>query len=227
MRRAVAAMGLVVLANGIVLISAQRERAAPATRTTVAVCARHVIGGGTSDEAPALRLWLAQESLSTPVGLDVAGLRALGFGETVVAAVGRERDSTFRAPRARPAWVRLRQRSDSLGEWTAVEVHPLGARPVPDSTSIVLRGLVAIRERPAAPPPDSAPGHDHAAMPRAHPTGVVHPFVIELIPPQLHLDHQQIAILRSGLADTAWCEVQRQAVIATGATGGIWVESVR
>ncbi len=227
MRRAIAAMGLVVLANGIVLISAQRERAAPATRTTVAVCAMHVIGGGTSDEAPALRLWLAPEPLSTPAGLDASGLRALGFAERVVAAVGRERDSTFRAPRARPAWVRLRQRSDSLEEWNAVEVHPLGARPVPDSTSIVLRGLVAIRERPTAPPPDSAGGHDHAAMPRAHPTGVVHPFVIELIPSQLHLDHQQIAILRSGLSDTATCAVKRQAVIVTGANGGIWVESVR
>ena len=81
MRRAIAAMALVVLANGVVLVSVGRERAAPATRTTVAVCARHVIGGGTSDEAPALRLWLAPESLSTPVGLDAAGLRSLVFAE--------------------------------------------------------------------------------------------------------------------------------------------------
>ncbi len=226
MRRAIAAMVLVVLANGVVLVSARRERAAPAARTTVAVCARHIIGGGTSDDAPALRLWLAPESLSTPLGLDAAGLRSLGFAEKVIAAVGRERDSTFRSPRARPAWVRLRQRSDSLKEWSAVEVHPLGARPVPDSTSMLLRGLVAIRERPASPPPDPAPGHDHAAMVGPRPAGVIHPVVIEVIPPQLHLDHRQIAILSSGPAETAWCEVQRQAVIVTGANGGIWVESV-
>jgi len=220
-------MTLVVLANGLVLVSARRDRVAPAARTPVAVCARHIIGGGTSDEAPALRLWLAPESLSTPTGLDASDLRALGFAEQVVAAVGRERDSTFRSPRARPAWVRLRQRSDSLHEWSAVEVQPPGARPAPDSTSVVLHGLVVIRERPTAPPPDSAPGHDHAAMPRAHPAGVVHPFVIEVIPPQLHLDHRQIATLRSGLAESAGCEVQRQAVIVTGANGGLWVESVR
>ncbi len=181
MRRAAAAMGLVVLANGVVLISAQRERAAPASRTTVAVCARHVIGGGTSDDAPALRLWLAPESLSTPIGLDVAGLRALGFAERVVAAVGRERDSTFRPPRARPAWVRLRQQGDSLEEWIVLEVRPLREGREEDSLSIVVRGLVVIRERPAAPPSDSAPGH--AAMLPAHPTGVVHPAVAELIPP--------------------------------------------
>lgn len=225
MRRAAAAMGLVVLANGVVLISAQRERAAPASRTTVAVCARHVIGGGTSDDAPALRLWLAPESLSTPIGLDVAGLRALGFAERVVAAVGRERDSTFRPPRARPAWVRLRQQGDSLEEWIVLEVRPLREGREEDSLSIVVRGLVVIRERPAAPPSDSAPGH--AAMLPAHPTGVVHPAVAELIPPQLHLDHRQIAILRSGLSDTATCAVKRQAVIVSGANGGIWVESVR
>jgi len=33
--------------------------------------------------------------------------------------------------------------------------------------------------------------------------------------------------LRAGLGDTAACAVTRQAVIASGAKGGIWVESVR
>jgi hypothetical protein len=228
MKRAIAAIALVVVANGIVLVSAGRERAAPATLTTVAVCARHLIGGGTSDEAPALRLWLAPESLSTPVGLDAPGLRALGFTETVVAAVGRERDSTFRSPRARPAWVRLRQQGDSLEEWIVLEVRPLREVPARDSLSIVLRGLVAFRERPGGPPPTPVPGHDHAAMLRARATGMIYPAVTELIPSRLHLDHRQIAMLRSGIASTAaGCEGRGRALVATGASGGIWVESVR
>jgi hypothetical protein len=93
------------------------------------------------------------------------------FGEAVIAAVGRERDSTFRWPRSRPAWVRLRQRSDSLEQWAVVDVAPLRARLARDSTSIVVRGLVGVRERRPAPPPDPATGHDHAAMGRLHARG--------------------------------------------------------
>jgi N-acetylglucosamine-6-phosphate deacetylase len=69
-------------------------------------------------------------------------------------------------------------------------------------------------------------GHEHAA-PGVVRAGVIYPAVIELIPSQLHLDHRQIATLRAGLGDTAACAVTRQAVIASGAKGGIWVESVR
>lgn len=227
MKWAIAAMALVVVANGIVLVSAGRERAAPATLATIDVCAAHVIGGGTSDEPPALRLEIAPESLSLPAGLDAPGLRALGFAEAVIAAVGRVRDSTFRWPRTRPAWVRLRQRDDSLEQWAVAQVAPLRASLVRDSTSIVVRGLVGIRERRSGPPPNPATGHDHAAAGRVRSPGVIDPAVIELIPAQLHLGRLQAAALRSAPADTVGCARKRQAVIATGANGGIWVEAVR
>jgi hypothetical protein len=55
---------------------------------------------------------------------------------------------------------------------------------------------------------------------------VIYPAVIELIPRQLHLDRRQIAALRGTLTDTGGCAVKRQAVIANGVKGGIWVESV-
>ena len=227
MKWAIAAMALVVVANGVVLVSAGRERAAPATLATIDVCAGHMVGGGTSDEPPALRLEIAPESLSTPAGLDAPGLRTLGFAETVIAAVGRERDSTFRWPRSRPAWVRLRQRMDSLEQWAVVEVAPLRARLTRDSTSIVVRGLVGVRERRRAPPPDPATGHDHAAMGRVRTPGVIYAAVLELIPIQLHLDRLQLAALRSTLTDTIGCARKRQAVIANGADDGIWVKAIR
>jgi hypothetical protein len=227
MRWAIAAMALVVVANGVVLVSAGREHAAPATLTTIDVCAGHLIGGGASDEPPALRLVVAPESLSIPTGLDTPGLRALGFAEAVIAAVGKQRDSTFRWPRARPAWVRLRQRSDSLEQLAAVEVAPQRERLARDSASIVVRGLVGVQERRSAPPPSPESGHDHAAMGRVRAPGVIYPAVLELFPFQLHLDRLQMATLRSALTDTVGCTVKKRAVIARGANGGIWVEAIR
>ena len=228
MRWAIAAMVLAVVANGVVLVSAGRERAAPAILTTLDVCAGHLVGGGTSDEAPALRLVVAPDSLLTPAGLDAPGLGALGFTEAVIAAVGRERDSTFRWPRARPAWVRLRQQSDSLRQLAVDEVAPRREQLARDSASVVVRGRVSLRIRRSGPPPSPGPGHDHAAADRLRPPGVIYPAVIELIPSRLHLDRVQSATLEGVmLTDTAGCAGRKQAVIANGVNGGIWVESVR
>jgi hypothetical protein len=219
-----AAAALVVVANGIVLVSAGRERAAPGTLTAIDVCATHLIGGGNSDDPPALRLTIAPDSLATPGGLDPAGLRALGFAEAAIAAVGTGRDSTLRSPRARPAWVRLRQQDDSLRRFAVTEVAPRREGLAPDSLSLIVRGRVAFRQRPVVPPP--GPGAEH------HPAGVsarvvVYPAVIEVIPAQLHLDRRQIAELRNALPGSAGCGATRQAMIAHGARGGIWVEALR
>ncbi len=226
MRWAVSAMTLAAAANVVVLVSAGRERAAPATLTTIDVCAGHLIGGGTSDEAPALRLLIAQNSVPVP-GLDAPGLRVLGFGEKVIAAVGKERDSTFRSPRPRPAWARLRQRTDSLAQYAVVEVAPLRDRLAPDSASIVVRGLVGLRERRSGPPPSPAATHDHRPGEQERARGIIDAEVIELMPSQLHLDHGQVAVLRGALPDTLACAMRKQVVVAGGAKGGIWVESVR
>jgi hypothetical protein len=108
-----------------------------------------------------------------------------------------------------------------------VDVAPLRARLARDSTSIVVRGLVGVRERRPAPPPDPAAGRDHAAMGRLRAPGVISAAVLELIPAQLHLDRRQVAALRRTLTDTAGCARTRQAVIANGANGGIWVKAIR
>ena len=227
MKWAIVALALVVVANGVALLSVRRERAAPATLATIDVCAGDLIGGSASDEPPALRLVVAPESLSMPAGLDAPGLRALGFTESVIAAVGWTPDSTFRWPRPRPAWVRLRQRRDSLAQLAVVEVAPRRALLTPDSASIVVRGLVGMRSRWSGPAPTPTGDHDHAALSRVAARGVIDPTVVELIPAQLHLDRLQIATLRAALAGTVGCAQKRQAVIANGANGGIWVESVR
>jgi hypothetical protein len=227
MKWAIAAATLVILANGVVLVSASRERAAPATMTTIDVCSAHLLGGGRSDDPPALRLILASESLSTPAGLDPAGLRALGFPETSVAFAGRTRDSTFRWPRARPAWVRLHQRSDSLARFEVAEVAPQRGELTPDSLSLIVRGLVSFREQLSAPapvPPAGAGGHDHATMARGYTPGILYPAVTEVIPSLLHLDRRQIAELRAALTDSVACATKKRVVIANGAAGGIWVD---
>jgi hypothetical protein len=227
MKWAIAALALVVVANGVALLSVRRERTAPATFVAIDVCAGDLIGGNASAEPPALRLVAAPESLSIPAGLDGPGLRALGFAEPVIAAVGRAPDSTFHWPRPRPAWARLRQGSDSLEQLTVVEVAPRRALLARDSASIVVRGLVGIQLRWRGPTPTSAGEHDHAAMSRVRTSGLIYPTVLELIPSQLHLNRLQATTLRNALAGAAGCTPKRQAVIANGANGGIWVEAVR
>jgi hypothetical protein len=227
MKWAIAAIALVAVANGFVLVSAGRERAGPATLTPIEVCAGQLVGGGTSDEAPALELSLARDSVTTPPGLDAAGLRALGEDEAMITAMGRVRDSTFRWPRTRPAWVRLRQRPDSLEQWAVVAVAPRRELLAPDSASIVIRGRVGVREFRSGPVPEGMAGHQHRPMGGDSRPRVIYPAVVEVIPFQLHLDRQQIATLRAALTDTTGCAVTKQAVIANGATGGIWVEAVR
>jgi hypothetical protein len=227
MKYAVAAIALIVVANGAVLVSVRRERLAPATLATIDVCPDQLIGGGSSDEPPALRLTLALDSLPTPPGLEAAGLRALGFSEAATAAVGRQRDSTFRWPRARPAWLRLRSREDSPGQLAVAEVAPRRELLARDSGSIVIRGLIGLRERWNGPPPNAGAGHEHSAEGRPRTSGVIYPAVTELIPYRLHLDKRQVEALREAFSGAVGCGVRKRAVIGNGADGGIWVESVR
>lgn len=230
MKWAIAAAALVVVANGVVLVSEHRARGAPATMTAIDVCPANLEGGGGSDDPPAIRLTIAAESLSIAAGLDSAGLRALGFSETSVLAAGRQRDSTFHWPRARPGWARLRQTDESLGSFTVTEVASRREQLTPDTTSLILRSLVAFRERRSEPAPGStmsATGHDHAAMARIGTPGVLYPAVIEVIPVLLHLDHEQIARLRAGMTDSAGCTQRHRVRIANGSAGGIWVQEVQ
>jgi len=68
-------------------------------------------------------------------------------------------------------------------------------------------------------------GHERGGPMRT--SGVIYPVVSELIPQKLHLDRLQIAALRGALADRTGCALTKPVVIANGANGGIWVESLR
>ena len=221
MKWAIGAVALVVVANGVVLVSAGREHAAAATMATVEVCASHLMGGAGSDDPPALGLKVVRDTLRTPRGLDSAGLRALGFDQAAIAKLGRPRVDTARWTLERPAWVRLRQRDDSLRQFEAAEVAPRREQLAPDSTSLIVRGLVAVRWLRVGPP---RPPADGAGAP---PPDIIYPVVDEVIPSMLHLDRHQIANLRAALPDSAGCTITKQVVIAQGAKGGIWVEAVR
>ena len=229
MKWALIAGALVVTADAIALVSVARERAAPATLSSIDVCSGNLVGGGRSEEPPALLLRIAPDSVPVPTGLDAAGLRALGFPEVVIAGVGRPPDSTFRRPRERPGWVRLRQRSDSLGRFEVVAVAARRDLLSADSTSLVVRGRVGVFARYSPPPagPTAAEGHDHAAMGRRPSKGLLYPAVVEVIPAALYLDRGQSSALRSLPSDSAGCRSRGRAVIASGAIGGIWVEAVK
>jgi hypothetical protein len=227
MRWAIAAGVLAIVVNGVVLMSGARERAAPATLATIDICRGHLVGGGSSDVPPALRLVLGPDSLSIPAGLDAAGLQALGFPASAVSVVGRVRDAAFRWPRTRPAWVRLRQHRGPLEPLAVVEVAPRREELRPDSGSIIVRGLVSFRLRRSEPSPAPPVGVNRGRVGDNAGSGVIYPAVVELVPFQLHLDHRQIAALERVRADSAGCGVKGQAVIANGANGGIWVASVR
>jgi len=230
MKWAIAATALVVVANGVVLVSEHRARGAPATLTAIEVCSANLLGGEGSDDPPAIRLGLAADAPSVVQGLDSAGLRALGFSEASVLAAGRQRDSTFYWPRTRPGWVRLRQNDDSLGSFAVIEVAPRRAQLAGDSTSLILRGLITFRERRNDPPPASSAGgagHDHAAMAPDGTPGIVYPTVSEVIPALLHLERDQIAQLRASIPDSLGCSVKQRVLIANGANGRIWVAALR
>lgn len=222
MKWALVAAGIVVLANGVTIGQAARARGpAPVRLATVTVCARRVIGGPGSDIAPALHLDFTVDTLAPPDGLEAEGLRALGFGAQEIASIGAPPDSGYRPRPVRPAWLRLRQGSDSLRRLVVAEVRPALAALAPDTGSIVLRGSVGIRYR-WVPPDRAAGGHDHGGGAAVRP-GVMAATVVELFPARLHLNRAQVRALQALPNDSTTCGGERRVTIA-GATGGaLWV----
>lgn len=229
MKWAAAAAALVILTNGVVLVSEYRERSSATGTITIDVCAANLIGGGGSDQPPAIRLNLKMDTALAIPGLDSAGLKALGFSDANVRAAGRSRDSTFHWVRARPAWVRIAQQNDSFAAFTALEVSPRRESLTRDTTSLILRGLIAFQVRSSAPPAqssDSGAGHDHAAMMGTRDETTIVPVVSEVLPALLHLDRTQIASLRGAIPDSGGCSTRRRVRIANGATGGARVVGI-
>ncbi len=221
MRWALGGIALVVAANAIALVPVRRERASPATLTTISICSGQLIGGPGSDMAPAIRLVLAPDSGPPAPGLESEGLRALGFPDRVITAVGQERPAGFHWPSPRPAWVRLRQApEDSLHQFVVAEVRPRRELLVADSGSIILRGLVGLRQR-MAPSPE---GHQHGGAAPAMVSAPLTAAVLEVLPRELHLDWAQVSALRAIRDDSTACGGERRVRVAQGAEGGSWVE---
>lgn len=224
MRWAIAGGLLVLVANGIALVPVRRERAEPATVATLSLCSGQLVGGPGSDLAPAIRLALAPDSGPPAPGLDAEGLRALGLAESAIAVIGHERPTGFRWPTPRPAWVRLRQApDDSLHQFVVAEVRPRREQLAADSSSIVLRALVGLRQRmegPAAPAPE---GHVHGGATPPSAPALMTAAVLEVLPRQLHLDWSQVTALRAAPGDSTACGGTRTVRVANGAEGGIWV----
>lgn len=220
MRRAIGGVVLVVAANTIALVPVRQERARPATLAPVSICSRQLVGGPGSDMAPAIRLELAPDSGPPAPGLDAAGLRALGFTDRVIAVIGQERPTGFHWPSPRPAWVRLRQApEDSLHQFVVAEVRPRREQLAADSGSILIRGLVGLRQR-MVPSPE---GHQHGGAAPATVPAPLTPGVLEVLPRELHLDWAQVTALRAVRDDSTACGGARRVRVAQGAEGGIWV----
>ena len=224
MKRLIAPVALVLAANAFVLALALRERGRPATPASVTVCSDLLVGGEHDrSRPPALLLTLAPDSAGTTLGLDSAGLRALGFPARVAGKTGQRRayDEPW-APRQRPAWVRLRQRGDSLHRFQAIEVAPRRELLAPDSTSILVRGIVGFVEH--FPEPEAGSGaHDHGGPKPPSVPGILRASVIRLIPRELHLDHALIAELRRTIPPDGGCGPAETVVVLQGDGGGIWV----
>ncbi len=224
MRWALGGIALVVVANVIALVPVRRERAEPATLATLSLCSGQLVGGPGSDLAPAFRLTLAPDSGPPAPGLDADGLRALGLSAQVIAVIGRERPAEFRWPTPRPAWVRLRQPADdSLHQFVVAEVRPRREELAVDSTGIIVRGLVGLRQRMTGPPAPMPEGHNHGGPPPQGGPAYMVATVLEVLPRELHLDWAQVSALRAAPGDSSACGGTRYVRVANGAEGGSWV----
>jgi hypothetical protein len=224
MKRLILPVAIIVGANAVVLTLAARERAAPATPATVTVCADLLVGGENDrNRPPALLLTLAPDSAGTTAGLDSAGLRALGFSAQVAEKAGKLRNFDDPWPRQRPAWVRLRQGHDSLHRFQAVEVAARREQLAPDSTSIVVLGIIGLVEHL----PDQEPGsgaHEHGGPRPPRVPGILRASVVQVMPRELHLDHALMTDLRRTIPAAPGCGPTMQVVARQGRGGGIWVE---
>jgi hypothetical protein len=210
MKWGVAAVALVVVANGIGILPARHERNGTLSMIEIRVCADNLVGGATPDAPLRLRLDLATDSTGTAVpGLDVNGLQALGFPHEVAGAIGGPFPTRPRGLALRPAWVRIRQQDAPQSRFVVVAVAPTLAALPRDSSSLVIRGLVGLT-------PITRGGADR----------ILTPMVREVLPAELHLDHFQVTVLQGARHEPTPCAAGLKAELANGAAGGVWVEAV-
>lgn len=221
MKSAWLAAGVVVVANAIAIVPAERERAAPVGEFTLQVCSDQVVGGWSDGDLPMLYLPLAARMGGLDDMVDDATLAALGFSADARAVVGDTTREDRAWPMPRMAWLALRQQPDSSRMLEVVRVAPTREALAPRAGELAMRGLIGF-EWVWEPPPsgaDSATVAEVGRRPQRIGAGVV-----RLLPPQLGLDREQAARLQS-LRDDAVGPCQRTVPVRLlmGKHGGVWV----
>jgi len=218
MKTTAMAVAVVLVANVVAIGPALRERRAPVGRAIVQVCGNHVSGGYQPGDLQMLML-----PLETPEGgwghvIPPATLVALGFDPDDLTAIGDSLWTGGAWPAPRRAWLTLRQATDSGYRYRVVAAA--ATRPTAATGELVVQGLVAIDRIWS----DVGPADSTRPRQRTSSVGVQ---IVRLLPPQLGLDREQAAALRSLRRNDRWdCVETRPVTLAFGARGSVWVESV-
>jgi hypothetical protein len=218
-------VAVVLVANAIAIVPAERERAAPVGEFTLQVCRDQVVGGWRDGELPMLYLPLAARMGGLEGVVDEATLQALGFPAEARAVVGDTTREGSAWPMPRMAWLALRQQPDSSRMLEVLRVTPTREALAPVPGELAMRGLIGFEwvfdESPRNA--DSATAAAVSRRPQRIGVGVV-----RLLPPQLGLDREQAAMLRP-LRDDALgpCLRTVPVTLLMGRHGAVWVSSER
>lgn len=221
MREAWLAVGVVVVANAVAIVPAERERADPVGEFTLAVCRDHVVGGWRDDELPMLQLALDGRMGGLDDVVDDAALAALGFSREARAMVGDTSRADASWPMAREAWLALRQQPDSFRMLEVLRVAPTREALAPMPGELVMRGLIGF-EWMWEPPREVNPP---AAVATDRPPRRIGIRVVRLLPSRLGLDRAQVAMLDAVRNDMQRpCGVAVDVVLNMGKHGAVWVD---
>ncbi len=225
MRAAWLAVGVVVIANLIAIVPAERERANPVGEFTLAVCRDQVVGGWRDGELPMLQLPLVTRMGGMGEVIDDAVLAAIGFSAEARGMVGDTTRVDARWPMPRMAWLALRQQPDSFRMLEVLRVAPTREALAPVAGELAMRGLIGFEWVWEPPPRDADSVAVATAGRRPQRIGVG---VSRLLPPQLGLDREQAAalsVLRNDQREP--CRMTVPVKLLMGGQGGVWVGSER
>lgn len=215
------ALAVVLVANAVAIVPAERERATPVGEFVLAVCREQVTGGWRDDEFTMMQLPLTPRMNGLGELVDDATLAALGFSAEARGLVGDTMRAEERWPLPRMAWFALRQQADSFRMLEVIRVAATREALAPQAGELAMRGLVKF-EWVMGPPrsaADSVAGGGSAD--RVQEVGLG---VLRLVPAQLGLDRAIAAQLRT-LRDTlpGVCPRTVAVRLMMGRNGAVWI----
>lgn len=221
MKSAWLAVALVLVANAIAIVPAERERAAPVGEFMLQVCRDQVVGGWRDGELPMLSLPLAARMDGLDGVVDDAALAALGFPADARAVVGDTTREGGAWPMPRMAWLALRQQPDSSRMLEVLRVAPTREALAPVPGELAMRGLIGFEWVWPPPPRDADSATVAAAGRRPQWIGVG---VVRLLPRQLGLDRDLGASLHTLRDDLPGpCPRTVSVRLLMGKRGAVWV----